>query len=149
MIGPLGIPERTGRRPIPPLAAMALALVLAIPVSVPVEPARAESAVAQSAVAQSFVYVPGTGDIPLMPGLAMVPNSGMVFEAPGGRLVEAFARGQHTPSEVLAFYGATLPQMGWTAATPGSFHREGETLDLEFIGQAPNLTVRFSLAPNG
>jgi hypothetical protein len=144
MIGPLGIPERTGRRPAPPLAAVALALVLAIPVSVPVEPAGA-----QSFVAQPFAYVPGTGDIPLMPGLAMVPNSGMVFEAPGGRLVEAFARGQHTPSEVLAFYGATLPQMGWTAATPGSFHREGETLDLEFIGQAPNLTVRFSLAPNG
>ncbi|MCF8479452.1 MAG: hypothetical protein K9H25_03385 [Rhodospirillum sp.] len=97
----------------------------------------------------SVIYVSGTGDIPLMPGLTMVPDSGMVFESSGGRLVEAFARGPFSDREVLSFYGATLPQMGWRSTGVGSYRREGEALDLEFLGEAPNLTVRYSLAPGG
>ncbi|WP_413204379.1 hypothetical protein [Rhodospirillum sp. A1_3_36] len=97
--------------------------------------------------AGAVAYVTGTGDIPLMPGLTMVPDSGMVFDTPHGRLVEAYARGSFSAKDVLSFYGATLPQMGWRAKGAGSFRREGEALDLEFLGKAPNLTVRFSLAP--
>ncbi|ABC24594.1 hypothetical protein Rru_A3800 [Rhodospirillum rubrum ATCC 11170] len=110
-----------------------------------VPPAAAFQAEAEAPVK----FVRGTEDVPLMPGLAPVPDSGMVFEATGGRLVEAFASGPVKRARVLEFYRSTLPQLGWKISGPSSFAREGETLDLDFIGESPALTVRFSLAPDG
>jgi hypothetical protein len=80
----------------------------------------------------------------------------VVFDAPGGRVVEAWAEGAVSPAAVLAFYGSTLPQLGWTASAPDLFRREGETLRVEFppAGQpsvtpaaAGALRVRFYLSP--
>ncbi len=93
-------------------------------------------------------YVDGTDDVPLMPGLRPVADAGMVFETPRGRLVEAYAAGRVTTQAVSDFYARTLPQMGWQSRGPQHWEREGETLSLDFIGRPPNLTVRFSLAPD-
>jgi hypothetical protein len=101
-------------------------------------------------------FVAGIDDLPLMTGLAPVAGQNVVFDAPGGRVVEAWAEGSVTREAVLSFYGSTLPQLGWTVATPGLFRRDGETLRLEFPSGAPQgaappasgaLLIRFYLSP--
>ncbi len=101
-------------------------------------------------------FVPGVDDLPLMPGLAAMTGQSVVFDAPGGRVVEAWAEGSVTAAAVRSFYGSTLPQLGWTEAAPDVFRREGETLRLEFPAAgrptaepiaAGALLVRFYLSP--
>lgn len=99
-------------------------------------------------------FVAGIDDLPLMPGLRGLPQDGTVFDAPGGRVVEAWAEGSTSRDAVLAFYRTTLPQLGWTALEPGLFRREGEALRLEFPATGPagaqsagRLLVRFYLSP--
>ena len=101
-------------------------------------------------------FVSGIDDLPLMQGLSPLAGQGMVFDAPGGRVVEAWAEGAVARDAVLAFYGSTLPQLGWTAAAPALFRRDGETLRLEFPPRAPSgaapaaagtLLIRFYLSP--
>src|SRR6516225_1961715 len=77
-------------------------------------------------------FVAGTEDVPLMPGLAPVPGSSLVFDKPEGRIVEAQASGKVTRAAARAFYGASLPQLGWTAAGADAWRREGEVLRLDY-----------------
>jgi hypothetical protein len=100
---------------------------------------------AGAALADEFVA--GTEDLPLMPGLAAVAGSSLVFDKPQGRIVEAQAAGKVSRSAVQSFYGATLPQLGWTSAGANAWRREGELLRLDFHGQDGALTVGFSLSP--
>ena len=96
-------------------------------------------------------YVAGIPDLPLMPGLKALPDSGLVFDKPGGRIVEAFAEGAPgaavTPQSVIAFYDDTLPQLGWRREAPGAYLREGERLKLDLSQDAGQLTVHFRLIP--
>jgi hypothetical protein len=92
-------------------------------------------------------YVAGISDLPLMPGLNALPDSGVVFDKPGGRIVEAFAEGSATPQSVIAFYDETLPQLGWRREAPGAYLREGERLQLAFSQEAGKVTVHFRLFP--
>jgi hypothetical protein len=99
-------------------------------------------------------FVSGINDLPLMPGLRALPGEGTVFDAPAGRVVEAWADGAVAREAVLSFYAATLPQLGWSAAGPDLFRREGESLRLEFPAAGPRgdratgtLLVRFYLSP--
>lgn len=107
---------------------------------------------AASAAAEGFVA--GISDLPLMPGLRPLAGEGMVFDVPGGRIVEAWAEGSTDREAVLSFYGTTLPQLGWTASGPSVFRREGEALRVEFPVAGPGgrqtadrLYVRFYLSP--
>ncbi len=95
------------------------------------------------------VYVPGTEDVPLMPGLAADDAASLVFDKPQGRIVEAAASGPVTRHAVVAFYEESLPQLGWrrTAGATKSFERDGERLSLDFDGRDGNLQVAFTLAP--
>src|SRR5690349_11967325 len=93
-------------------------------------------------------FLAGTEDVPLMPGLAPVEGSSVVFDKPQGRIVEAQARGKTSRDKVRAFYAATLPQLGWSAAGVNTWRREGELLRLEFSGHDGNLTVGFTLSPH-
>lgn len=99
-------------------------------------------------------FVAGTSDVPLMPGLTVLPGDGTVFDAPGGRVIEAWAEGGVSREAVLSFYGSALPQLGWSAAARDRFRREGEVLRLEFPAQGPRgarspgtLLIRFYLSP--
>jgi hypothetical protein len=92
-------------------------------------------------------FVAGTEDLPLMPGLAAVAGSSLVFDKPQGRIVEAQATGKVSRSAVQSFYGATLPQLGWTSAGANAWRREGEQLRLDFRGRDGDLTIGFSLSP--
>jgi len=93
-------------------------------------------------------FVAGLEDLPLMPGLSVVEEAGLIFDAPSGRIVEIFARGSVGRTEALAFYAATLPQLGWTAEGATAYGRERETLRLEFFEEDGELTVRFFLSPD-
>ena len=101
-------------------------------------------------------YVPGTEDVPLMPGLATDAGASIVFDKPQGRIVEAAATGAVTRHAVMAFYEESLPQLGWRhaaakstdgSAATKSFERDGERLSLDFDGRDGNLQVAFTLAP--
>ena len=99
-------------------------------------------------------FVAGINDLPLMPGLKALPGDGTVFDAPAGRVVEAWAEGPVTREAVSSFYAGTLPQLGWRSAGPDLFRREGEALRLEFPAAGPRgnrasgtLLIRFYLSP--
>src|SRR3546814_12331325 len=93
-------------------------------------------------------YVAGIPDLPLMPGLKELPHGGLVFDKPGGRIVEAFARGAIAPQSVIAFYDDTLPQLGWQREAAGAYLREGERPALDLGEDAEGTTVHFRLFPH-
>lgn len=86
-------------------------------------------------------------DLPLMPGLVESPQTALVFDNPGGRIVEVTAAGILTTQSILAFYGETLPQLGWTALADDRFERESEVLRIVFTDTDGPTVVLFSLAP--
>lgn len=93
-------------------------------------------------------FVSGLEDLPLMPGLTEADQDRVIFDKPGGRIVEAAATGAANADRVLSFYANTLPQLGWRALGPGRFVREGERLHIRTEPGAGKLIVRFSIAPN-
>jgi hypothetical protein len=92
-------------------------------------------------------FVPGTEDVPLMPGLAAVDGTELVFDKPQGRIVQAQARGRVKPEAVRRFYGETLPGLGWTEAGPQRWQRESEALAIDIKGRDGAVTVGFTLTP--
>ena len=98
--------------------------------------------------ADDDAFVAGVEDLPLMPGLAEVPDTGVVFDKPGGRIVEAYAEGAVNRGEVIGFYRQTLPQLGWEAIGESAYRREGERLEIVLLGGDGDLVVRFTLQPN-
>ena len=101
---------------------------------------------AQLVVAQQQFFT-AVADLPLMPGLADPADAALVFDAPGGRIVELAATGAVAAAAVREFYGATLPQLGWQPLGGDRWSREGEELGLEIESTAGVVTVRFSIAP--
>lgn len=93
------------------------------------------------------VFVTGIDDLPLMAGLTETAGSALVFDSPAGRIVEAEATGAVTRAEILRFYGATLPELGWKQEGEAAFARQRETLRLEIGGEPGAMAVRFILAP--
>jgi hypothetical protein len=90
-------------------------------------------------------FVPGTEDVPLMPGLATTEKP-VVFDKPQGRIVEAAAKGKVTREGVRRFYKETLPGLGWREEA-GEWRREAEALRIETKGRDGDLRVEFSLSP--
>ena len=86
-------------------------------------------------------------DLPLPPGLAEVAGSGLAFDSPTGRIVEAYAEGKGSPEQVLRFYAATLPQLGWTREDDTRFRRDAEVLRLDAQSQGPAVVVHFTVSP--
>jgi hypothetical protein len=104
-------------------------------------------ALAAAASARAADFVAGTEDVPLMPGLADVAGTSVVFDKPEGRIVEAEAKGALARAKVRDFYAATLPQLGWSAAGDDRWRREGEVLRIDYGGRDGDLTVGFTLSP--
>lgn len=101
-------------------------------------------------------FVPGLDDLPLMGGLNGRADEAVVFEAPAGRIVEAWADGAVAREAVRDFYRRTLPQLGWRETGADRYRRESETLQIEFPGADPQgarpasgrILVRFYLSPS-
>ena len=86
-------------------------------------------------------------DLPLA-GDLMEVGEGIEFSNSSGRIAEVNAVGNMTQKSVLAFYDATLPQLGWEKTDDGVYVREGEMLSLTFENSEDGLHVRFSLSPS-
>jgi hypothetical protein len=104
-------------------------------------------AILSSSPAIAGDFVPGTEDVPLMPGLAPLAGSPLRFDKPEGRIVETQASGRVTRAAVRRFYNETLPQLGWRAVGGDAWRREGERLHLDFKGRDGALTIGFTLSP--
>jgi hypothetical protein len=92
-------------------------------------------------------YVADVADLPLMDGLSEVADAGMAFDKPSGRIVEAYAHGAVTTARVRRFYRETLPQLGWERLARDLYAREGERLEIDYLGSDGDLTVRYTLQP--
>lgn len=95
-------------------------------------------------------FVDGIEDLPLMEGLVATDAGSLIFDSAAGRVVEAYAVGTIEAAAVTAFYGRSLPQLGWSQVGPTLFQREGEILSIEYLPPETAggpLTVRFSLSP--
>ena len=97
-------------------------------------------------------YLSAVNDLPLPPGLVEDVGAGLSFDKPGGRIIEALARGAIAKSDVVAFYRATLPALGWKllAADPSGsrWRRDDETLSVAITEPGNPVVVRFSITPN-
>lgn len=95
-------------------------------------------------------FVPGINDLPLMPGLVLKSETPVVFDTPAGRIVEVFATGKIPSARIRAFYGETLPQLGWQPSRKNEFQRDKERLKIEISeDQSGQRVVRFSVVPAG
>ena len=92
-------------------------------------------------------FLSGAEDLPLMVGLEETADDALVFDTPGGRLIEASATGTLNAAQVTAFYAETLPQLGWHALEENGFAREGELLRIELTERDGALKVRFTITP--
>jgi len=138
------------RHPMAPMRSMGHAMALAVLI-LGAAPRSIPGAQASAPAAGATVYLKALEDIPLMAGLAERSHSGITFETPTGRIVEAVAWSPPamglTPNRVTAFYHATLVALGWKVLGGGSFAREEEILRISTSLGATGLEVRFSLRP--
>ncbi|MBI3447264.1 MAG: hypothetical protein HY055_18310 [Magnetospirillum sp.] len=99
------------------------------------------------ATARAEAFLSAYEDLPLAPGLSEIPDSGLAFDSPGGRIVEAYAHGAVKPADILKFYSVTLPQLGWTRESDRLYRRESEVLRLDPAPDRHGITVRFAISP--
>ena len=118
------------------LLLLALALLVAPP-----------AIIASSAEEATLVFVPGTEDVPLMAGLSPLPEGGLVFDKPEGRIVQAQAEGAVARPAVRKFYRDSLAALGWVRSGTDRWTRESEVLKVDFHGRDGKLTVAFTLSP--
>lgn len=72
-------------------------------------------------------------DVPLMPALVERVDEAVLFDKPGGRVVESVAEmGVVSRAEVLGYYATSLPQFGWISQEDHVFLRGAERLELVF-----------------
>jgi hypothetical protein len=100
-----------------------------------------------SAPAWAEGFLTAYEDLPLAPGLAEDTGAALSFDSPGGRIVDALARGAVKPTEVLKFYAATLPQLGWSRESDTVWRREAEVLRIEAGSEGRGSAVRFHVSP--
>ena len=93
--------------------------------------------------------VNGVNGLPLVTGLVLMPGRHIIFDTPEGRIIEAFADGRISPTNILAFYKDTLPQLGWNVKSKNEFQRENEVLRIEVSANKKNQSiVRFFITPD-
>jgi len=101
-------------------------------------------------------FLEAAEDLPLAPGLVEDHEAAMVFDKPGGRIVETSARGRHSSAAATAaFYSETLPQLGWASqaseraggAVVLRFARAREALSLVISESDGGVVVRFAITP--
>ena len=87
------------------------------------------------------------GDVPIMNKLQIEPELGFAFDSPNGRIVMIFASTTVPSSEIMAFYGSTLAQLGWRGAD-GTWLRGSEKLRIGIVETVRGPLWRILLKPN-
>ena len=86
------------------------------------------------------------GDVPIMQGWQIEPELGFAFDSPNGRIVMIFASTSTDEDDVMAFYGQTMAQLGWTGGA-GNWVRNTEKLVIGKVQTARGTLWRLMLQP--
>ncbi len=86
------------------------------------------------------------GDVPIMQSWQIEPELGFAFDSPNGRVVMIFASTSADEDDIMAFYGQTLVQLGWTGGA-GHWIRESEKLVIRKVQTARGALWRLMLQP--
>ena len=87
------------------------------------------------------------GDVPIMQGWQIEPELGFAFDSPNGRIVMIFASTSADDDDIMAFYGQTLAQLGWTGGA-GNWVRDAEKLVIGKVQTARGALWRLMLQPH-
>ncbi|MEM7072112.1 MAG: hypothetical protein AAF418_00950 [Pseudomonadota bacterium] len=98
-------------------------------------------------------WLPGLEDVPIAPAFAPDLQSLLLFDHPGGRIVEIHLHSEqaYLGEQALGFYHETLVQLGWVTLHTdhdATFIRGAEQLVIEIIQNQPQTTLRLKLVPN-
>ena len=93
-------------------------------------------------------FLEAISDVPLMPEMQEIGGESVVFDNPEGRVVQAaaYSTAANIP-EIKAFYGSSLPQLGWEKVADTSFVRQSEKLSLSVNDAGDYRVVHFMLEP--
>ena len=86
------------------------------------------------------------GDVPIMQSWQIEPELGFAFDSPNGRIVMIFASTSADDDDIMAFYGQTLAQLGWTGGA-GNWVRNREKLVIDRVQTARGALWRLLLQP--
>ena len=86
------------------------------------------------------------GDVPIMQGWKIEPELGFAFDSPNGRIVMIFASTSADDDAIMAFYGQTMAQLGWTGGA-GNWVRNTEKLVIGKVQTARGTLWRLMLQP--
>ena len=86
------------------------------------------------------------GDVPIMQSWQIEPELGFAFDSPNGRIVMIFASTSADEDVIMAFYGQTLAQLGWTGGA-GNWVRDAEKLVIGKVQTARGALWRLMLRP--
>ena len=104
-----------------------------------------QSLIGQSAKAETQQHR-WAGDVPIMQSWQIEPELGFAFDSPNGRIVMIFASTSANEDDVMAFYGQTLAQLGWTGGA-GNWVRDAEKLVIGKVQTARGTLWRLMLQP--
>lgn len=80
-------------------------------------------------------------DLPLMPGMQEMKDRAVVFDKPGGRILETTTT--TATADVSNFYANALPPLGWRTAGNNAYIRNGELLTIT----VEKNSVQFKITP--
>ena len=86
------------------------------------------------------------GDVPIMQDWQIEPELGFAFDSPNGRIVMIFASTSAGADDIMAFYGQTLAQLGWTGGA-GNWVSDAEKLVIDEVQTARGALWRLFLQP--
>jgi hypothetical protein len=101
------------------------------------------------ALAATTAYSSTLDDLPLMQGMSERPEDTIVFDNPGGRIMEFSAETAEQAPAIRDFYQRALPPLGWKPAGASQFVRDKEMLKIEFDKKGEGTIVRFAVTPSG
>lgn len=94
------------------------------------------------------VFFEALPDIPVMPGFQDMTQSILVFDKPGGQVVEASAWSTHVSAdEVIGYYDQALSPLGWVRSGTGVYGRGGDVLRLEITKMAAGTILKVTVMP--
>ena len=99
-------------------------------------------------MAAETVYSSVVDDLPLMQGMIEKPDDTVIFDKPGGRIIEFSAETSTAAEAVKSFYLQALPPLGWKSSRASQFTRDNETLKIDFEKAGKKTLVHFTLTPN-
>ena len=88
-------------------------------------------------------------DVPIMKGLEELSEFDISYDKPQGRITESLAAmGDNiSDSEVISFYAATLPQLGWKRINDTAYERGNEHLEFKIDSERGHKFLRVMVRP--